>query len=73
MLNINIGHAYEDLRKMRAELRANEEKLSGVRLAEGLIRYSERGNAYVEEIQSMIKQNNLSAYNLNRADSVAND
>jgi Bax protein len=56
MLNINIGHAYEDLRKMRAELRANEEKLSGVRLAEGLIRYSERGNAYVEEIQSMINK-----------------
>jgi Bax protein len=61
--NINIGHAYDSLREMRAELRADSERLSGVKLATGLSRYSERGFAYVEEIQSMIEHNELHEYN----------
>ena len=61
--NINIGHAYDSLRELRAELRSDSERLSGVKLATGLSRYSERGLAYVEEIQSMIKHNELHEYN----------
>jgi len=61
--NINIGHAYDSLRALRAELRSNSEKLSGVKLATGLSRYSERGIDYVDEIQNIIEQNELSAYN----------
>jgi Bax protein len=61
--NINIGHAYGSLRELRAELRADSEKLSGVKLATGLSRYSERGLAYVEEIQGMIEYNELQEYN----------
>lgn len=73
MHNINIGHAYTELRHIRSEIRANEERLSGQRLAEGLVRYSERGNAYVDEIQSMIEQNNLITYNTHRANYVVSD
>jgi Bax protein len=61
--NINIGHAYDSLRELRAELRADSERLSGVKLATGLSLYSERGLAYVEEIQSMIEHNELHEYN----------
>ncbi len=61
--NINIGHAYDSLRSQRAGLRSESEKLSGIKLATGLSRYSERGLAYVEEIQRMIEVNDLSQYN----------
>jgi Bax protein len=61
--NLNIGHAYDSLRAQRAELRSDSKNLSGVKLATGLVRYSERGIAYVEEIQEMIEHNDLSAYN----------
>ena len=69
MHNINIGHAYEELRGMRAQLREDEERLSGVHLAEGLIRYSERGAAYIKEIRQLISQNDLARYNTHRAES----
>lgn len=57
--NINIGHAYSGLRQQRANLREQNEPLEGITLAGGLIRYSERGQAYVEEVRSMIRQNGL--------------
>ncbi len=57
-MNINRNNAYKELREIRAEL---SDELSdterGTQLAEGLLRYSERGRAYVEEIQAMIRQN----------------
>lgn len=56
---INTHLAYEDLRQMRAEARGRQEILPGTELARGLIRYSERGLAYVKEIQSMIRYNQL--------------
>lgn len=57
--NINIGHAYGELRQERASLREQDEPLDGLALAGGLIRYSERGQAYVDEVRSMIRQNGL--------------
>tara|TARA_R110002072_G_scaffold1780_10_gene14818 strand:+ start:41544 stop:42404 length:861 start_codon:yes stop_codon:yes gene_type:complete len=65
--NINIGHAYDHLRALRAASREEEEKPTGLELAAGLTRYSERGQAYVDEIRKMIRQNNLSRYLTNRA------
>lgn len=59
LYTINVGNAYSDLRRVRAEQRAQGEELSGIRLAEGLEQYSERGQAYVDEIQSMIRVNDL--------------
>jgi len=59
MNNINSGHAYEELRVMREELRNNQRSLDALKLAGGLIRYSERGEEYVEEIKKMIRSNRL--------------
>ncbi len=41
-----------------AAQRSAGQLIEGTKLAEGLSRYSERGHAYVDEIQSMIKHNN---------------
>jgi Bax protein len=62
LLMINTNGAYRDLRDVRARLR-QEGKASGMRLAEGLLRYSERGMEYVREIQAMIRINRLQQYN----------
>ena len=59
MRNINSHRAYDGLRAARASLRASGESISGHAMAEHLLRYSERGHAYVEEIQSMIRINKL--------------
>jgi len=59
MNNINSGRAYEELRVMREEMRNNQRPLDALKLAEGLVNYSERGEAYVEEIKKMIRSNRL--------------
>jgi Bax protein len=38
---------------------AQSGRVSGTELAAGLIRYSERGQAYVDELQAMIRVNGL--------------
>lgn len=60
-LNMNSSSAYRDFRLKRAELRRRNMRLSGTVLAETLIHYSERGQAYVEDIQRLIRQNGLDA------------
>lgn len=57
--NLNIGHAYESLRRQRAAMRANGEPLNALILAGSLVRYSERGAEYVGEIRGMIRSNGL--------------
>ena len=64
---INTGSAYQRLRTLRANSRAESTKPTGVELAAGLIRYSQRGQAYVDEIRAMIRQNGLSKYLIDRA------
>ncbi|SEO75752.1 glucosaminidase domain-containing protein [Aquisalimonas asiatica] len=59
LYTINVGDAYSGLRDVREQARADGDGLSGLYLATGLERYSERGEAYVAEIQSMIRSNNL--------------
>jgi Bax protein len=61
---INTNNAYKQLRAIRAALRKDNESITGTILAEGLLKYSERGEAYVEEIQSMIRFNKLQLYTL---------
>jgi len=63
VITINSHPAYEKLRWVRAEQRANDEALLGTELAVGLEKYSERGTEYIEEIQSMISFNKLEAFN----------
>ena len=58
--NITVGHAYGELRAMRAAMRAQgRQSFDSVVLANGLERYSIRGEEYVTEIQQMIRGNRL--------------
>jgi uncharacterized FlgJ-related protein len=58
-INLMSHPAYEDFRRLRAELRAAGEPLSSLRLADGLTRYSERGQEYVDSLKGMIRVNGL--------------
>lgn len=59
MNNINTHSAYRDLRARRAAMRAEGQQITGLALIPALTRYSERGQAYVNELAVMIKSNNL--------------
>ena len=56
-LNLSTHPAYEDFRKIRAELRKKGKPLSSLALADGLISYSERGQEYVDSLKSLIRSN----------------
>jgi Bax protein len=55
--NLNTHAAYRPLRAIRARLRAAGRRPTAMALAEGLERYSERREAYVEEIKTVIRIN----------------
>lgn len=61
-LNINRNQSYKGLRGIRAKLRQDQKELDAIKLAEGLQHYSSRGEAYIEELQSMIRYNKLQQY-----------
>jgi uncharacterized FlgJ-related protein len=58
-INISGHPAYEPLRKIRAERRAAGKPLTSLALADGLIRYSERGQKYVDTLKGIIRVNKL--------------
>ena len=57
MTNLNAFHTYRDLRQLRLDLRNNNQDLTGLKLAEGLLAYSQRREEYIKEIQAMIRFN----------------
>ncbi|MDE0388297.1 MAG: glucosaminidase domain-containing protein [Rhodospirillales bacterium] len=57
--NLNSHWAYEDFRDRRAKLRRAGRPIDGYRLAGELGRYSARGEAYVETIRTIMRQNRL--------------
>ena len=57
--NINSQYSYEELRELRARMRSRNEPLNAIDLAAGLAAYSERGEDYVDEVRSLIVQNEL--------------
>ncbi len=61
---LNTNAAYVELRDIRANSRQMAEHFTGHELAKGLLRYSERGEDYIEEIQQMIRVNDLHQYTL---------
>jgi Bax protein len=65
--NLNTNAAYNDFRSIRLALRNENQTITGKALAEGLIKYSEKGYEYVEMIQSMIASNNLESYDVRLA------
>lgn len=56
MLNLNTHPKYLQFRQLRAQLREAEERISGIALADGLLYYSERREAYIKEVKAMIRQ-----------------
>lgn len=68
--NINTHRAYKDLRRSRAALRADNETVTGHILAEGLLRYSERGEDYVHELQAVIRINKLLTYDESKVEGI---
>ena len=56
-LNLSTHPAYEDFRKIRAEMREQGKPLNSLALADGLISYSERGQEYVDNLKSLIRSN----------------
>ena len=58
-INLMSHPAYEDFRKLRAKLRAEGKLLTSLALADGLIRYSERGQEYVDTLKGIIRVNKL--------------
>lgn len=57
--NLNVGHAYEEFRARRAEMRRGGEPLSSLDLIPALTRYSERGAEYVSELRAIVFANRL--------------
>jgi Bax protein len=60
-LNLNTNSSYQEMREMRAQMRAQGRPLDSMVLARGLTRYSQRGMAYVSELQDIIRVNRLGA------------
>jgi Bax protein len=58
-INLMSHPAYDDFRRLRAEARAAGRPLDSMELADGLIRYSERGQEYVDTLKGMIRVNRL--------------
>ncbi|MBK8187107.1 MAG: glucosaminidase domain-containing protein [Cellvibrio sp.] len=57
--NINTNTAYKYWRELRAKLRHTPEQFTGYAMAEGLSKYSEIGNPYVDALRKAIRINNL--------------
>jgi Bax protein len=58
-INLSSHPAYEDFRRLRAELKASGKPLSSLALADGLQKYSERGQEYVDILKGIIRVNDL--------------
>ncbi|MCG9682903.1 glucosaminidase domain-containing protein [Vibrio sp. Isolate23] len=60
-MNVNRNLAYEDLREIRYQRHLSGESLTdtdaAIALTNGLLKYSERGEAYVKDLQAMIRHN----------------
>jgi Bax protein len=60
--NLNTHYTYDELREIRDNLYDKNKPVTGIDLAEGLKGYSERGEEYVKELQSMIRFNKLTKF-----------
>ncbi len=61
-VNINRHGAYQRVRDERTLLRQSDEPLDSLKMVRGLEKYSARGEAYVEELQGMIRFNKFKQF-----------
>jgi Bax protein len=59
MLNLNSNSSYQELRVLRSALRADDQAITGIKLAGTLDKYSERGQEYIDGLRAMIRYNKL--------------
>lgn len=59
IFNLNTHPAYQELRQIRAEMQMRGEKARGMELARGLLLYSTRKEAYINDIRAIIRGHNL--------------
>lgn len=57
LTNLNRHDAYKELRSIRSNLRANDQRVTAEALVHGLSSYSERGQDYIDELLHMIRFN----------------
>lgn len=69
MRNLNTHRAYREFRQARAKMRATHGEIDGWALALALHRYSERGDNYVRDIHSIMRDNNLESFDFARLNS----
>tara|TARA_B100000989_G_scaffold198723_1_gene150157 strand:+ start:794 stop:1921 length:1128 start_codon:yes stop_codon:yes gene_type:complete len=60
--NLNTHSSYKNFRLARAQLRDEKKPLDSLLLSRFLKNYAETGNQYVEVLQKIIKQNNLTDF-----------
>ncbi len=58
-INLSSHPAYEDFRRIRADLKAAGKPVTSLALADGLLKYSERGQEYVDELKGIIRTNHF--------------
>jgi Bax protein len=59
IMNLNTHPGYTEFRDLRNKLRNNDQPITGLALVKGLSNYSELGDDYVDQIESMIRSNGL--------------
>ena len=59
--NLNSNPAYKTFRQLRSEARNAGKTPRGLTLVQGVVSYSERGQAYVDEVRALIDFNKLAA------------
>ena len=56
MHNLNTHPRYLRFRQLRTQLRESGEEVTGIKVADGLLYYSERRQTYIREVKAMIRQ-----------------
>ncbi len=62
MINLNVGWAYKELRKLRAKIRKSGILLTGKEIAKTLINYSQKKEEYIKILDTIIVQNSLQRF-----------
>ena len=57
--NINSNPVYQQVREIRTQAREAGKPLSGLDMVAGLENYSQRGQAYIDDLRSVIRSNNF--------------
>lgn len=73
VVNLNRHYAYEDYRVTRAQMRARDTQLDARELAQTLVSYSERREAYVDALLGLIRTNQLDDFEVAQLSTVPFD